>query len=377
MKKFNLVAGHKGLDNILSNVVILEYESIMGNYEDFNEGDFVLTSLFFAKENHLLIKEAFENLIKRGISGIAIKTVYFDNIDKELKNLAEINSIPIFIFDSIYMEDIIINVNEFIKKNAHYFIIEEKVKNLLKVNNTKEKVYNISKEIYPQFNENIVCAYIEKLSDLGATQSYREFNKLIYRRASLKNLSNGTLIKYDSGFFIIYHFYKSYSESSILKKLESLINSLLINRSEYRVGINSNIHKLDELDLSLKKALYAFKMSEYDKERDFSFKQVKENSFILALLENKISNEYYNNCMKILLDYDKNYNSDLVYTLTTYVECNGNIKKTSDKLYQHQNTVRYRIGKIKDLFDIKNDNLFFTQSFLIISMYKFNNILDK
>ena len=34
----------------------MEYESVIGDYSGFNEGDFVMTSLFFAKQDESLVK---------------------------------------------------------------------------------------------------------------------------------------------------------------------------------------------------------------------------------------------------------------------------------------------------------------------------------
>ena len=62
---FKIIAGYSGINNSMTNIVILEYESFINSYEVFNAGDFVLSSLFFAKDNPHLIEEALLNLIKR------------------------------------------------------------------------------------------------------------------------------------------------------------------------------------------------------------------------------------------------------------------------------------------------------------------------
>ena len=50
-REFRLIAGADGLQREVGNVDILEYEGFTQNYAVFSENDFVLTSLFFAKDD--------------------------------------------------------------------------------------------------------------------------------------------------------------------------------------------------------------------------------------------------------------------------------------------------------------------------------------
>lgn len=47
---------------------------------------------------------------------------------------------------------------------------------------------------------------------------------------------------------------------------------------------------------------------------------------------------------------------DLILTLKTFLENNLNYSLASNKLFVHNNTVRYRINKIKNLVDIDFDD---------------------
>ena len=77
---FQVLSGSAYLTNPVSTVDILEYESEQGSYADFSAGDFVLTSLFFAKDHPERILTAFTNLIARGISAVAVKAVYYKKL---------------------------------------------------------------------------------------------------------------------------------------------------------------------------------------------------------------------------------------------------------------------------------------------------------
>lgn len=62
-----------------------------------------------------------------------------------------------------------------------------------------------------------------------------------------------------------------------------------------------------------------------------------------------------------LLDYDDTRNSDLVYTLAQYLECGGNYDDSAAVLHIHRSTLRYRLGRIRELtgFDLRDVNIRF------------------
>ena len=53
-----------------------------------------------------------------------------------------------------------------------------------------------------------------------------------------------------------------------------------------------------------------------------------------------------------LLDYDRTKNSELVRTLSQYLECGGNYDETAAALMIHRSTLRYRLGRIKEIADL-------------------------
>ena len=76
LKNLVLVAGSKGLYRNISNVVILDYEGIEGDFSGFHEGDFVITNLLFAKNDVSKIYPAFEALIEIGVSALPSKRYF-------------------------------------------------------------------------------------------------------------------------------------------------------------------------------------------------------------------------------------------------------------------------------------------------------------
>jgi DNA-binding PucR family transcriptional regulator len=50
--------------------------------------------------------------------------------------------------------------------------------------------------------------------------------------------------------------------------------------------------------------------------------------------------------------YDKRKNTDLLATLEMYLECAGNLTKTSERLFVHRNTLIQRLERLQALCDI-------------------------
>ena len=57
-----------------------------------------------------------------------------------------------------------------------------------------------------------------------------------------------------------------------------------------------------------------------------------------------------------LRKYDRDKNTNLVETLKKYFEHSGNVKKISEDMYSHYNTIVYRIARIKEILKIDFDN---------------------
>ncbi|HEV2724185.1 MAG TPA: helix-turn-helix domain-containing protein [Thermoleophilaceae bacterium] len=50
-----------------------------------------------------------------------------------------------------------------------------------------------------------------------------------------------------------------------------------------------------------------------------------------------------------LVAYDEQYETELVRTLETFLESDGNIAKTAEKLFAHRHTIRYRLDRVREL----------------------------
>jgi DNA-binding PucR family transcriptional regulator len=58
---------------------------------------------------------------------------------------------------------------------------------------------------------------------------------------------------------------------------------------------------------------------------------------------------FYGETIEPLVAYDEQYETDLVTTLETFLDCDGNVANTAARLFTHRHTVRYRLERVREL----------------------------
>src|SRR4051794_19076553 len=58
---------------------------------------------------------------------------------------------------------------------------------------------------------------------------------------------------------------------------------------------------------------------------------------------------FYDETVAPLVAYDDQYETDLVATLETFLDCDGNVANTAGRLFTHRHTIRYRLERVREL----------------------------
>ena len=61
---------------------------------------------------------------------------------------------------------------------------------------------------------------------------------------------------------------------------------------------------------------------------------------------------FYAETVAPLVAYDEQYETDLVQTLETFLDCDGNVANTAQRLFTHRHTIRYRLERVRDLYGL-------------------------
>jgi DNA-binding PucR family transcriptional regulator len=118
-----------------------------------------------------------------------------------------------------------------------------------------------------------------------------------------------------------------------------------------RVGVGAVCDRAPELPRSHHEAQLALRMQDASGARDCPVVFDELGVYrILAEVDDPASVERFTRqWLTELIDYDARRRSDLVRTLSTYLECGGRYDATAAALATHRSTLKYRLQRIKEI----------------------------
>lgn len=339
LKSLELVAGEKGLDKDIDKIGVLDHEVVTGIIGEFRKGDFVLSSFVAARNNEAYLEKCIRDLIACNVSALVIKKVFYHKLPESLLALANAHALPIFMAEpEIYFDDIIEDLLEGMHTRSHMALIESKIELLFKNSLKPLVVKALAKELNHAFKDHLIVVYLKE-------KQFTSDEKLIkiaerYHR-SRAHLEHHSLFKYDEGFLLI----MSYDELSNHQiDMDFIFNQMQMEKEDYYIG-ESRQKSLTTLDEGVKEAVYASQVGEaYQKYEDLGIYKL-----ILPYKEDIWMKSFVEEMLRPLTD------PKLVETAQVYVYNKGDIKKTSQMLFQHINSTRYRLNRIKALMHLETD----------------------
>lgn len=361
--RFEQVSGEKGLDRPVYKVGILDWESGNVITDSFINGEFVLTSLLAVKDDIHAFMPMLERLVKAGTGGIAIKKVYFDGLPDDMIAFAEAHDYPIFLYDETYMEDIITEVVAAIRQSQELDLLSLKVEQLLNGELSPHLVRKIALELNPYFRKRYQVAYCTPTVRRG-----RSHERLISAERILGK--HHRALPFREGVLLIRTF-----EVELIEAREGLmaddLDVLGIRPEKYVIGLSGHHEQLQTLDQAVQEALHAHRYAQMEEREKLSFSDIGTGRILLPLLDNPWVIRYYETLITPLLQYDASHETELLKTAVTYVQCGMDIKETASKLYQHGNTVRYRLERIQQvLSSVISEEHFIEELLLLVRLHQ-------
>jgi DNA-binding PucR family transcriptional regulator len=109
----------------------------------------------------------------------------------------------------------------------------------------------------------------------------------------------------------------------------------------------------DPLDLqrAYNEALLALNVAEGDSERsELAYEQTGTYQLLLPYMSDPAElKRFYDETVRPLVAYDEQYETDLLGTLATFLDCDANVNATASRLITHRHTIRYRFERVREL----------------------------
>ncbi len=362
---FRLCAGAGGLYRVISNVVILDYEGIEEDFCDFHKGDFVLTNLLYAREQPEKIYSSFSQLMKIGVSAIAVKSVFFQELPQQVKALADQQQVPLFFFDSIYIEDVILNLTDYLRSDTNYTYYENLIDTFLTSGDSAPVIDKLLQEVKTEEHHYISVMYISYKTAIDEFSIQRCLNGLQLQKHNLRDAADFCFMKYKKGIFFLYFYKEKPGSTAVMQNWKDLLQELLIVQSRFYIGISDQPLLLSRTDIAIQRSFYANTICRQEGAPFKKYSELAMNNLLLPLADNAYVKEYLCGLLAQLRESESGQSAHLVDTLRTYVQCNFHIDQTGKAMFQHPNTIRYRIARIKAILGMENDLEFQMAALLI------------
>lgn len=358
MRNSRVLSGENGVNKTIKRISVYDcpVRDDVLDRKILKRGDFLITSLFFQKSSSKLIREFIEMLNGAGCCGICVSNQYLTELPDEVLEFSNEIEFPIIQFDlTVPYADIIETTMELIITNQNYLINELRVDRLLKEKLLPAEVRDIAFNINPNFKENNCVIFIEgfALKDKNTSLKYL----LDYFNIN----SDYSAFYYKKSIMII----ATFSKANV-KVEKSMINAALKEidayLKDYRIGISDIHNSICELNMAISESIFASKNSKLFNEKLCSYSEIGVNRLLIPILEHKEMEKFYEMIIEPIASYDRQFNSELLDTITSFVKNDGNYKKTAEEFFQHQNTIRYRINKVKSILNMENSDIKFYES---------------
>ncbi|WP_423363437.1 PucR family transcriptional regulator [Mycoplasma sp. P36-A1] len=347
LKKMELVIPNANIDNKIDNVSVLDYEfdpELLDDVEYFRENELVISSLLVAKDNDQLLYDIVKQLIQDKVSGLAIKRVYYKQLPEKVRRLATRHSFPIFFFGyDLTFEDIIYEVSYEIRDGERNNYYEQMIDGIINETITNTKAL----ELFDLNKRTKYLVFVFKIMDHDA---YHEINKL----------AQGTKVyKYYNSAFI---FIKE--DKALTYYIDYFTN--IMDDFDYYIGMTL---LREDMAMSISNALSNLQVAYVTKRRLVTN---KDEDFLHLLIKNYKKPEY----QSFMQEYLDPILSDelMMETAIAYITATGDIKDSAKLLYVHENTIRYRINKLRQMLEESSSEFeFYKNLSLAVNIYNLNN----
>ncbi len=193
-----------------------------------------------------------------------------------------------------------------------------------------------------------------------------------------KNIKNDTsLLKYKGGILII-STYEQFEESNLKETVYNLISLIELSSSEYFIGISNQHHNLEEMNKGINESIFAAYVSSIAPVTLHFYRDIGIYKILLPYAQDSWLQNYYDEIILPIKKHDELYHTEMFQTAVKYIEKDGNMKATADSLFIHENTVRYRINKIKEVLHMKDlEGSFYEQLSIAVKLYKiYGNVIE-
>lgn len=358
LQSFHVVAGMSGLNRRIGSVEIMDAEfdvdglNLAARDHLFSKNALILTSLLFIKNEPDKILPVVKRLAQEQVSALAIEEIYFSKLPQEVIDFADEQELPILMFDydDANMEEILIEIHDAMVNADSDAYTRKKIEELLSDGISPATVFTIASEIMEGYKPPYFVYYVKLRFEKDRMHYYRmahtidnEDEKRTYKYFSYKR-----------GFFIV--FCQKDDKISRQRRLEDILNTSQWEKADLYTGCSKTYSLWKYLNLAMKEAYYAAEYAEVFRKDYTEFVNMGIYQVLIPYRNDIWITAYCESLLSRLREYDAEFKTELYETVLEYIMNNYDIPLVAERMHMHKNTVRYRIGKAREIMGMDEEN---------------------
>ncbi|MHB1810495.1 MAG: PucR family transcriptional regulator [Solirubrobacteraceae bacterium] len=134
---------------------------------------------------------------------------------------------------------------------------------------------------------------------------------------------------------------------AVTREMQSALSGCTFAVGRSRIAANP-----EDLPRAASEALLAANVADgEDSEQPLAFEDTGAYRLLLSTMSENPGElrRFYSETVEPLVAYDEQYETDLLQTLETFLDADGNVAKTAQRLFTHRHTIYYRLERVREL----------------------------
>ncbi len=337
----------------VTGVGTLDHEPFTGRYDLFSPGEIVFATLGFSGIHPDLAEQAIMELIKRDVAAIVIKPVVYKQVSERAAALSAERGVPIFFYEGRFMERVIADLMNLLDDDASAW----------------ERTHLIDLILSPSDEQAVRATFFTIAGVTGATIQCMAIRAITDDDASLRALQRvveGVLAGYGERWDDVERTFVCRYRGRLLgfvsfkrPPLKTIaisdadLEKCIATAGPLMCGISQEV-PLGEGDIAVRQAMAALRTALVDGVDIARWTTLRFDAFRAAARSDRLYTRSAELMRSLLFDYDAEHDGELARTAEAFAAAYGEVRTCAEALFQHPNTVRYRLRKIKEVLSMED-----------------------
>lgn len=345
-----ILAGQDGLTRIVKRASVFDapFQEDVLEKDILAPGDFFITSLLQFEPDSEELMQVLELLVRGNCSGLCVMMEERAELfSEEMLLFCEEKQFPVICMQKdISYAEVLGVINQCILEEQTNVLNQLKLDKILAAKTLPQERMKILLSINPGVREYVQAIYV------------RDEKRKNTRRRATGDVCSAFDIFIPSDNYDI-----CILSADSIKELEQhrsvVCEQLLRSCNGRRLGIGRPYARY-RAERTLLEAGDALDMAQASDRSLQVYDPLSPQQLLLPIRGSREMQEFYDEfCREIAVKTTEEGMKDMLLTTRAYVQCNGDFKETARKLKQHENTIRYRINRLRNYLDVEEQPLLF------------------